>query len=89
MPTQVKARRIVAVEEYEKNGETKKMYANVGILKEITMDSGSHFFRVTLNQNPGVDYKVFDIEPRKDKKGPGVAADRHLGDEPKEDDLPF
>ena len=63
-------RKIVSVEEYQTAGVPKKKYAPVGILKEITMENGSHFFTVTLNQNPGVEYKVYDMEPKKDKRSP-------------------
>ena len=60
-----KLRRIVSVEEYDKKDGTKgKSYGEVGMLKEITTDKGGHFFTVKLNQNPGIEYKVYDVEKK-------------------------
>jgi len=55
----MEVKNIVAVEEYEKNGETRKTYNQVGKLLIFEKD-GRPWYQVKLNMFPGLVYNVYD-----------------------------
>lgn len=57
---------------YEKDGETKKAWKNVGTLVQFpATDTKPEGFILELNMFPGVKFGVFEDKPREDKRDEG------------------
>ncbi len=58
---------IVTSKEYEKNGEVKKQWMNVGSLVKFEADAEKpEGFILELNMFPGTKFSVFEQKPRED-----------------------
>lgn len=55
---------VVVVREYEKDGEKKKVYRNIGELTTFKGDDGTYFSKVELWHMPGAQISVFEQKPK-------------------------
>ena len=61
---------VVVVREYEKDGETKKVWKTIGELTTFEADDGKTFSKAELYHMPGVSISVFaqDDKPKQENK---------------------
>lgn len=55
---------VVVVREYEKDGEKKKVWKNIGELTTFKGDDGTYFSKVELFHMPGAQISVFEQKPK-------------------------
>lgn len=82
---------VIVLREYEKDGETKKVWKTIGELTTFQADDGSTYSKAELYHMPGVPISVFSQEKREEQKTATQSStnEQFPEEEINPDDIPF